>query len=61
MPVTSKAQWRLMGAIRSGSAKGKGLPSKKVAAEFMHASKGSYKRLPERKPKSRGRSRAPKR
>jgi hypothetical protein len=60
VPVESKAQFRFFGAVRSGRAKGKGLPSRKVAKEFMDASRGTYKSLPERAPK-RSKSRAPKR
>ena len=55
MPMESKAQSRLMHGIASGSIKpGKAGPSKKVAKEFVNASKGqSQAKLPERKARPR--------
>ena len=51
MPAKSKAQNRMMQGICKGSIKPrKGLPSKKVACEFVEKTK-NVKRLPERKKK----------
>ncbi len=47
MPVKSKAQMRLMRAAM-GKHRRAGMPSKKVASEFIKATK-STRRLPERK------------
>jgi hypothetical protein len=47
MPARSKAQYRLMQGVASGSIKKKGL-SKKVAKEYVGKTK-SYSSLPKRK------------
>lgn len=62
MPFSSRQQAKMMYAIASGAKprKGKG-PSRKVAQEFVKASRGmDLSRLPKRAPK-RSKSRAPKR
>jgi len=45
MPVSSKAQWRYMGAVASGKVKSKGL-SPEEARKMLHESRGSYGKLP---------------
>jgi hypothetical protein len=45
MPAHSKAQWKFMGAVASGSIKVKGL-SKSAARDYLHKSKGHYSSLP---------------
>lgn len=62
MPVVSKRQARFFGAIRSGTARKRGrkkLPSRAVAEEMLHKSRGKIRGLPEsaRKPKKRARKR----
>jgi len=37
MPAKSDKQYGLMAGVMAGSIKGKGLPSKAVAKEFVHA------------------------
>lgn len=60
MPVVSQAQAGMMGARCHGKGKGPG-PSRKVACEFLEASRGmKFSRLPKRA-KQRGSRRSPKR